>query len=72
MKTTPIMLNGKTNIEFALDKVKVDAAQTTAALGFTVKPIKDLSVFGNWNYYDNYYGLINFSDIAITKLMDQL
>ncbi|SMP90117.1 TonB-dependent Receptor Plug Domain [Epilithonimonas pallida] len=65
---TPIMLNGKTNIEFALDKVKVsDAAQTTAALGFTVKPIKDLSVFGNWNYYDNYYGLINFSDIAITK-----
>lgn len=63
---TPIMLNGKTDVEFALDKVKVsDAAQTTAALGFTVKPIKNLSVFGNWNYYDNYYGLINFSDVYV-------
>ncbi|WP_089873591.1 TonB-dependent receptor [Epilithonimonas hungarica] len=65
---TPISLNGKTDVIFALDKVKVsDAAQTTAALGFTVKPLKQLSVFANWNYYDNYYGLINFSDIAITK-----
>lgn len=63
---TPIMLNGKTDVEFALDKVKVsDAAQTTAALGFTVKPLKNLSVFGNWNYYDNYYGLINFSDVYV-------
>ncbi len=65
---TPISLNGKTDVVFALDKVKVsDAAQTTTALGFTVKPLKQLSVFGNWNYYENYYGLINFSDIAITK-----
>jgi len=65
---TPISLNGKTDVIFALDKVKVsDAAQTTVALGFTVKPLKNLSVFGNWNYYDNYYGVINFSDIAITK-----
>ncbi|MBN9337832.1 MAG: TonB-dependent receptor, partial [Chryseobacterium sp.] len=63
---TPISLNGKTNVEFALDKVKVsDAAQTTAALGFTLKPVKDLSIFGNWNYYDNYYGIINFSDVYI-------
>jgi outer membrane receptor for ferrienterochelin and colicin len=65
---TPIMLNGKTDVTFALDKVKVsDAAQTTVALGFTAKPLKELSVFGNWNYYDNYYGLINFSDVAITN-----
>lgn len=63
---TPISLNGKTDVVFALDKVKVsDAAQTTVALGFTVKPIKELSVFGNWNYYDNYYGVINFSDVYV-------
>lgn len=63
---TPIALNGKNEVEFALDKVKIsDAAQTTAALGFTLKPVKDLSVFASWNYYDNYYGLINFSDIYV-------
>jgi outer membrane receptor protein involved in Fe transport len=63
---TPISLNGKNEVEFALDKVKIsDAAQTTAALGFTLKPVKDLSVFATWNYYDNYYGLINFSDIYV-------
>lgn len=63
---TPISLNGKNEVEFALDKVKIsDAAQTTAALGFTIKPVKELSVFGNWNYYNNYYGLINFSDIYV-------
>lgn len=63
---TPISLNGKNEVEFALDKVKIsDAAQTTAALGFTLKPVKDLSVFASWNYYDNYYGLINFSDIYV-------
>jgi len=63
---TPISLNGKTDVEFALDKVKIsDAAQTTAALGFTLKPVKDLSIFASWNYYDNYYGLINFSDIYV-------
>jgi len=65
---TPIMLNGNSSVEFALNDVKVsDAAQTTAGLGFTLKPVKDLSIFGNWNYYDNYYGLINFSDIAMTN-----
>lgn len=59
---TPILFNGKSDVTLAFDDVKVsDAAQTTAALGFTVKPIKQLSVFGNWNYYDNYYGLVNFN-----------
>ena len=63
---TPISLNGKNEVEFALDNVKIsDAAQTTAALGFTLKPVKDLSIFASWNYYDNYYGLINFSDIYV-------
>lgn len=63
---TPISFNGNTEVSFALDGVKVsDAAQTTAALGFTLKPVKQLSVFANWNYYDNYYGLINFADVYV-------
>lgn len=63
---TPITFNGNTEVTFALDKVKVsDAAQTTVSLGFTVKPVKELSVFGNWNYYDRYYGLINFADVYV-------
>ena len=59
---TPISFNGSTDVVFALDKVKVsDAAQTTASLGFTLKPIKPLSIFGTWNYANNYFGLINFN-----------
>lgn len=59
---TPILFNGKEEVTLAFDNVKIsDAAQTTAALGFTVKPVKELSIFGNWNYYDNYYGLVNFN-----------
>lgn len=59
---TPILFNGKNDVTLAFDDVKVsDAAQTTAALGFTLKPVKDLSVFANWNYYSNYYGLVNFN-----------
>ncbi|RKS96311.1 TonB-dependent receptor [Chryseobacterium defluvii] len=59
---TPISFNGSTDVTFALDNVKVsDAAQTTASLGFTLKPVKDLSIFSTWNYYNNYYGLINFN-----------
>jgi len=63
---TPITFNGNTEVSFALDGVKVsDAAQTTAALGFTLKPVKQLSIFSNWNYYSNYYGLINFADVYV-------
>ncbi|KPE51593.1 TonB-dependent receptor [Chryseobacterium indologenes] len=59
---TPILLNGKSDVVLAFDKLKTsDAAQTTASLGFTLKPVKDLSVFANWNYYSNYYGLVNFN-----------
>ncbi|NML58072.1 TonB-dependent receptor [Chryseobacterium cheonjiense] len=59
---TPISFNGSTDVVFALDKVKVsDAAQTTASLGFTLKPVKPLSIFGTWNYANNYFGLINFN-----------
>lgn len=65
---TPISFNGSTDVTFALDKVKIsDAAQTTASLGFTVKPVKELSIFSNWNYYSNYYGLINFNGDYLVK-----
>lgn len=59
---TPILFNGKSEVTFAFDGLKVsDAAQTTASLGFTLHPVKELSVFSNWNYYSNYYGLVNFN-----------
>lgn len=49
-----------------LDGIKVsDAAQTTASIGATVTPVKDLKVFANWNYYDKYYGVFD-----ITKASD--
>lgn len=48
--------NGTNSVVLALKDVKVsDAAQTTAALGFTVKPIQNFSVYGTWRYYDRYY-----------------
>ena len=47
----------------AIDGVKVsDAAQTTAALGLTVKPVKALSVFGTWRYAGNLYSVFNFTN----------
>ncbi|WP_347217000.1 TonB-dependent receptor [Chryseobacterium sp.] len=47
---------------FALDNVKVsDAAQTTASLGVTVNPVKNLSVYGTWTYADRYYGGVSFN-----------
>ncbi|CAM3645216.1 TonB-dependent receptor [Elizabethkingia occulta] len=47
---------------FALDKVKVsDAAQTTASLGVTLRPVKALSVYGTWTYADRYYGGVSFN-----------
>lgn len=65
----PILTNGKDEVTLALDGMKVgDAAQTTAALGATVKPIKNLDIFGTWRYIDNLYGTfsINSSYIITT------
>jgi len=45
-----------------------DAAQTTAAVGATVKPVKNLNVFGTWRYYDNLYGTFSInSNYIITS-----
>ncbi|MBK1894465.1 TonB-dependent receptor [Chryseobacterium paridis] len=65
----PISTNGKDEVVLALDGMKVgDAAQTTAAIGATVKPVKNLDVFATWRYYDNLYGTfsINSSYIITT------
>ena len=59
---SPILFNGKSEVTFAFDGLKVsDAAQTTASIGFTVNPVKELSIYSNWNYYANYYGQVNFN-----------
>ncbi len=65
---TPILFNTNPDVQLAFDNLKVsDAAQTTAAVGFTLKPVKALSIFGNWNYYDNYYGTPNFNGDFLVK-----
>lgn len=60
--------NGTNTVELALDGLKVaDAAQTTAAIGATVKPVKNLSVYGTWRYYDNLYGTFSVNSSFIIR-----
>lgn len=60
--------NGTNEATLALDGLKVgDAAQTTAALGATVKPVKNLSIFGTWRYYDNLYGTFSINNSFVIK-----
>lgn len=55
-------------VNLALDGVKVsDAAQTTASLGFTLKPVKALSIFSTWRYAGNLYGNFNIDQNFIIK-----
>ncbi len=64
----PITTNGNADVVLALDGLKVgDAAQTTLALGATVKPIKNLDIFGTWRYYDNLYGTFSINNSFIIK-----
>lgn len=64
----PITTNGKDEVTLALDGLKVgDAAQTTAALGATVKPVKNLDIFGTWRYYDNLYGTFSINNSFIIR-----
>ena len=44
-----------------------DAAQTTAAIGATVKPVKNLDVFATWRYYDNLYGTFSITNQYVIK-----
>lgn len=55
-------------VDLALDGIKIsDAAQTTASLGFTVKPIKDFNIYSNWRYAANLYGMFNIDQNFIIK-----
>ena len=48
-----------------LDDVKVgDAAQTTAAFGFVLEPVRDLKFDASYRYIDRLYGRLNVLDFA--------
>lgn len=58
--------NGTNEITLALDNIKVsDAAQTTAAFGVTVKPVKDFRLYANWRYADRLYSRISINNSFI-------
>lgn len=64
----PVLTNGADSAVLALDGMKVgDAAQTTAAIGATVKPVKNLDVFATWRYYDNLYGTFSITNQYVIK-----
>lgn len=53
-------VNGNNEITLALDDIKVsDAAQTTAAFGFTVHPVKQMNIYSTWRYADRLYSQIS-------------
>lgn len=55
--------DGTNQITLALDDLKVsDAAQTTASLGVTLKPVKDFRIFANWRYADRLYARVSIND----------
>lgn len=69
----PVTLAGSSGSELYLDKVKVGGSsnnsipQMTASLGLTVKPVKDLNIFGTWRYVGKLYSTIDagtFTNIA--------
>ena len=64
----PITVAGASNTNtLYLDKVKVGGTnnnsipQMTASLGATIKPVKDLSVYGNWSYVGKIYSTMDAS-----------
>ncbi|MCT2563196.1 TonB-dependent receptor [Chryseobacterium herbae] len=69
----PLTLAGSGGSELYLDKVKVGGSsnnsipQMTASLGLTVKPVKDLNIFGTWRYVGKLYSTVDvgsFTNIA--------
>lgn len=64
---TPIITDGSNTSTLYLDKVKVGGTnnsipQTTASLGFTVTPVTDLRIYGNWQYTGRIYSAMNVND----------
>lgn len=64
----PVAISGASNITtLYLDKAKVGSApQTTAALGFNLKPIQNLSFNTQWRYVDR-----NYANLDINTFSDQ-
>lgn len=67
----PLTLSGSsTSTTLYLDKVKVGGTsnnsipQMTASLGATVKPVKDLSIFGTWRYVGKLYSSIDIATFS--------
>lgn len=64
---TPILTDGSNTSTLYLDKVKVGGTnnsipQTTSSLGFTVTPVTDLRIYGNWQYTGRIYSAMNVND----------
>lgn len=70
----PLTVAGDSNVTtLYIDKVKVGGSsnnsipQMTASLGATIKPVKDLSIYGGWRFVGKLYSSIDiatFSNIA--------
>ncbi|WP_343660292.1 TonB-dependent receptor plug domain-containing protein [Chryseobacterium sp.] len=69
----PVTLANSSGNTLYLDKVKVGGSsnnsipQMTASLGLTVKPVKDLNIFGTWRYVGKLYSTIDagtFTNVA--------
>ncbi|MDR4953314.1 TonB-dependent receptor [Chryseobacterium sp. ES2] len=64
---TPILTDGSNTSTLYLDKVNVGGTnnsvpQTTSSLGFTVTPVTDLRIYGNWQYVGRIYSAMNMND----------
>ncbi|AZA81673.1 TonB-dependent receptor [Chryseobacterium lactis] len=61
----PVTLANASGNTLYLDKVKVGGSsnnsipQMTASLGLTIKPVKDLNIFGTWRYVGKLYSTID-------------
>lgn len=63
--------NGSNTSTLYLDNVKVGGSgsnsipQLTASLGATIKPVKDLSVYGTWRYVGKLYSSVDISTFSV-------
>jgi iron complex outermembrane receptor protein len=74
----PLTLSGTSNTsELFLDKVKVGGTsnnsipQMTASLGATIKPVKDLSIYGTWRYVGKLYSSIDIATFSNQAAQDR-
>ena len=76
----PLSLSGSSTASAStlyLDKVKVGGTsnnsipQMTASLGATVKPVKDLSIFGTWRYVGKVYSSIDIATFSNQAAQDK-